>query len=1310
MSSMDAKLAMRRLHHAERKLIASSHGGNHWHADDHAEVMQKLKGWSEAQTFSRPAPGQGSFNWDADEHPRDDAGRFKDKLHHQIKEYLSDGSHRHLRDIHDHTGHKEYDTLDPLANKANAALKELRDSGQINGTSPSIGEPHFHMTEEQIAKHKNPETVNEKEPEAFNRNVGPAGLTVDEAIAKASSGKSADKRLTNSEACAATYAYTGTTSSDWNAVEIKGMIEVDRGSGDAVSLPEFVMPSGYSTVPLVWEGSAGNECCGLCGHNIKTVYHIQNDSKKWTMPVGSECVTKFGEGDSGERLAKKSVWAINRDLLAQAWTSRDKLAKAYGSENSKLPLNGHTIVSQYEVRDSIIRDMGYKFKDKIKPEDMATAEKKAAEIFKTWVSLNKILFNSSGAPVSPEKRSTQQENWHGSGYNSRKSVDTRHYERATDAVISSWVKRHGDTLREAMEKVDEFVPQQKPEEFSRLMDIGPVEFGRKPAPGQKGFDFDAPATAPIADKAAENEPTKQSSLFADIPAEHLDEAKKLSEMHGGREVKKTKTGWQVRAPKDGKVSEVTGVFFKGGQFMPIHGLTEEKEPQPKRQKPALPFTPPKQNEDGRQREPRSPMSPEQIEELRKQREDDKAWGDIQRTPLGRLLELGDKPKYKQGTIPITNLWREYAERVGPTAMAEMKDQFEKEVHTKIDKEWQDAIDEQSGLTDDQIMRRHGLSSVRRFTPDDAEWDKNQLKESAHSSATEWKPRTGKAIEKSVPGTHYVRELIGHILSTDNGLKIGEMKRIGEILASHESDSRSQMADPAEAKRAGYYPNKFPGTTASGKKVKAGDGWVKKNQQTGKYETYTDDEVKSAVQQFSRDLEICLQEFARHEFSSTQFNISDAGYSRSQGSPLDALVKLAKSIPTEELHEGERSTRDDMHITVKYGLHTSNSDEVAKIVRGFGPVTVKLGKTSIFPANEKKSYDVVKVAVTGDDIHRLNKLISDSTECTDTWPDFKPHLTIAYVMPGFGRKYSGLDTFEGMELTFDTLQFSNKEREKTEIPLVDKTEQFSRLDWIENKMEFEFARRRPDGNQNSFGWSDEEQETPVQSSNVHSFAWEGPPATGNLLVRFKNKQGGSGALYRYHGTPHALYDGMAKASSKGQFVWNSLRIRGSVSGHQFPYSLIHTGDTKYVPRQAGLRRGYTGEHFMKRTLNGVESQLAPAPVKKGPARRIPGYDPNKLKFPGEATQPQQQQTTVQSQTSTGPNPPPANPPKPTSPTQPQTPAAQNPNPQTPQMPPNKTKGLIDRVLDFFKKKRKKPDDPKQFSREEWADVMMVLSSW
>ena len=121
--------------------------------------------------------------------------------------------------------------------------------------------------------------------------------------------------------------------------------------------------------------------------------------------------------------------------------------------------------------------------------------------------------------------------------------------------------------------------------------------------------------------------------------------------------------------------------------------------------------------------------------------------------------------------------------------------------------------------------------------------------------------------------------------------------------------------------------------------------------------------------------------------------------------------------------------------------------------------------------------------------------------------------------------------------------------------------------------------------------------PVRSSNVHSIGYEWsdePRQPGNLLVRFlggtgKNRSG-PGPLYRYRDVPREVFLKFRDASSKGKFVWDELRIRGTVSGHQYDYDLAGTGSNNYVPRQAGLMRGKKGEYYMQRTFQGQRSQL------------------------------------------------------------------------------------------------------------------------
>jgi hypothetical protein len=97
---------------------------------------------------------------------------------------------------------------------------------------------------------------------------------------------------------------------------------------------------------------------------------------------------------------------------------------------------------------------------------------------------------------------------------------------------------------------------------------------------------------------------------------------------------------------------------------------------------------------------------------------------------------------------------------------------------------------------------------------------------------------------------------------------------------------------------------------------------------------------------------------------------------------------------------------------------------------------------------------------------------------------------------------------------------------------------------------------------------------VDSSNVHSIGFQYETAEkGTLLVRYlgSDSQGnrvGPGSLYEYFNVPSAIWVQFKNAASKGKFVWDHLRIRGTVSGHKFTYDLAGVVGN-YVPRRAQL---------------------------------------------------------------------------------------------------------------------------------------------
>lgn len=131
------------------------------------------------------------------------------------------------------------------------------------------------------------------------------------------------------------------------------------------------------------------------------------------------------------------------------------------------------------------------------------------------------------------------------------------------------------------------------------------------------------------------------------------------------------------------------------------------------------------------------------------------------------------------------------------------------------------------------------------------------------------------------------------------------------------------------------------------------------------------------------------------------------------------------------------------------------------------------------------------------------------------------------------------------------------------------------------------------------------ETP-QSSNVYAFGFHND--THSLFVRFKDHRpaaaggyriksvfsGGSGGeglpnrgrphrpgpLYLYHNVPARLFLAFIDASSKGDWVWDNLRIRGTLSGHQYDYALVGVQGA-YVPRKATLTPA--GEEFLPRSI-------------------------------------------------------------------------------------------------------------------------------
>jgi len=159
----------------------------------------------------------------------------------------------------------------------------------------------------------------------------------------------------------------------------------------------------------------------------------------------------------------------------------------------------------------------------------------------------------------------------------------------------------------------------------------------------------------------------------------------------------------------------------------------------------------------------------------------------------------------------------------------------------------------------------------------------------------------------------------------------------------------------------------------------------------------------------------------HKFSSTQIQLPAELHS--------AFKAATKAIPDSVLAADGRES--EPHVTALYGLHDEDPGAAKKIVSRHPPVKGRLGFATLFKNDE---HDVVKMDVHSPGLHALNADLKKLPN-SNSHPEYKPHVTLAYVKAGHGDKFDGkaIPGLTGKSFSADGVTFSSSNGKRTHLP-------------------------------------------------------------------------------------------------------------------------------------------------------------------------------------------------------------------------------------------------------------------------------------
>lgn len=158
-----------------------------------------------------------------------------------------------------------------------------------------------------------------------------------------------------------------------------------------------------------------------------------------------------------------------------------------------------------------------------------------------------------------------------------------------------------------------------------------------------------------------------------------------------------------------------------------------------------------------------------------------------------------------------------------------------------------------------------------------------------------------------------------------------------------------------------------------------------------------------------------------------------------------LTKSYSFIPDKML--GIEGREKFAHITIQYGMEDYDQTKYLELYRkisSFRPFTVMLGTVKKFPGTAHSSFDCpvwISVLDGTRELTDIRNAIRKIVQVKDSFPNYVPHINLAYVKKEYADSLVGNRAFLGMRIPINHIDLSMKDGSLLRVPLMGDKAQF-----------------------------------------------------------------------------------------------------------------------------------------------------------------------------------------------------------------------------------------------------------------------------